>query len=407
MSVSARVVVIGAGQAGLAVSHELTASGVEHVVLERGRIGNTWRSRWDSFCLVTPNWSVRLPGGEYDGPEPDGFMPRDAIVRHLEGYARSFAAPVREGVEVRSLARGGDGFVLSTSDGEIGAENVVVTTGAYQRPHRPAAAAAFPARLQLMDASEYRRPADIAIGGVLVVGGGQSGCQIAEELRREGRDVVLAASRVPWVPRDIGGRDIVHWHEDTGWFEHARVTLASPEARLAGNQQLAGSRGGADLNYRTLRAQGVKLVGHLRGVDHDRIRFAPDLAECVAYGDARYDALRQRVRDLCARSGTAAPEMPDPEPFDATAPDSIPIAAFAAIIFACGFRPDYARWIALSDAFDPFGFPLERDGASTVAAGLYFCGVHFMRKRKSSLLIGVGEDAAIVASAIARRPVVA
>ena len=404
MSDRARVVVIGAGQAGLAVSHELTASSVEHTVLERGLIGNTWRSRWDSFCLVTPNWSVRLPGGHYDGPDPDGFMPRDEIVRHLERYARSFSAPLREGVEVRSLARTADDFVLETSEGEMHAENVVVTTGAYQRPHRPPAAAALPARLEPLDTSDYRRPSDVAPGGVLIVGGGQSGCQIAEELVANGREVFLAAGRVPWVPRRIGDRDVVHWHEDTGWFDQPRTSLASPEARLAGNQQLAGGRGGHDLNYRKLRAQGVMLLGHMTGVSDGRIRFASDLAASVAFGDERYGELRRRVREYCVSNGITPPVMPDAEPFDPTAPDSIPLDALGAVIFACGFRTEYA-WILIPGAFDPTGFPLERDGASASAPGLYFCGVHFMRKRKSSLLIGVGEDAAIVASAIVRRSV--
>ena len=386
------------------MSHELTASGVEHVVLERGRIANGWRSRWDSLCLVTPNWSVRLPGGHYDGDDPDGFMSRDEIVDYLEHYADSFSAPVWQGVAVRSLAQGTDGFELDTSEGLMRADNVVVTTGAYQRSYRPPAASALPARLHLLDASDYRGPAQLPPGGVLVVGGGQSGCQIAEELRREGRDVVVAASRVPWVPRKIGGRDIVRWHEDTGWFERPRESLGSPAARIAGNQQLGP---GHDLNYRTLRALGVTLVGHLSGVGDGRIAFASDLAECVAYGDARYDDLRERVRDHCAKNGTAVPQMPDPEPFDAAARDSMPVDAFGAVIFACGFRPEYARWVAVPGAFDPLGFPVERDGASIAAPGLYFCGVHFMRKRKSSLLLGIGEDAALVATAIARRRVVA
>jgi putative flavoprotein involved in K+ transport len=404
VSKSARVVIVGAGQAGLAVSHALTAAGLEHLVLERGRIASTWRSRWDSFSLVTPNWSVRLPGGSYDGPDPDGFMPRDEVVAFLERYARSFAAPVREGVDVRSLVPSGDGFALDTSDGELRARAVVVATGSFQRPHRPAAIATLPARVQVIDAAEYQRPADVTPGAVLVLGGGQTGCQVAEELRANGRDVFLSAGRVPWVPRRIGGRDIVHWHEDTGWFDQPRETLASPAARVGGNQQVASGR---DLNYRTLRALGVTLVGHFSGVDGGRVRFAPDLADSVAYGDARYDDLRRRVRETCVRMTIEPPDMPDPEPFDASAPDSLPLEAVAAVVIACGFRPDYASWIRVGDAFDAMGFPLERDGASLAVPGLYFCGVHFMRKRKSSLLIGVGEDALMVADTIARRAVVA
>lgn len=406
MSERARVVIVGGGQAGLAVSHELTARGVEHILLERGRLGNAWRMRWDSFCLVTPNWSVRLPGGRYDGPDPDGYMRRDEVVAFLERYARSFAAPVREGVTVRSLVRSGDGFILDTSEGQLVAKQVVVATGSYQRPYRPAAAAYLPSRLQAIDVADYRGPADLAPGGVLIVGGGQSGCQIAEELLANGREVFLSAGRVPWVPRRIGGRDVVHWHEDTGFFDEPRAVLASREARVAGNQQVAGGGNGHDLNYRVLRGLGVTLLGHLSGASGDRVHFASDLAASVAYGDARYRDLRQRLREHCARIRAVAPEMPDPEPFDAAAPDWLPIDTLGAVIFACGFRPDYSSWIRVPGAFDAMGFPLEHDGTSVAAPGLHFCGVPFMRKRKSSLLIGVGEDAVVVANAILHRPVV-
>ena len=404
---SERVVVVGAGQAGLAVSHELTASGVEHVVLERGRVGNTWRGRWDSFCLVTPNWTVRLPRGAYDGPDPDGFMPRDEIVAHLERYARSFTAPVREGISARSLTPRDEGFLLETSEGQMRPATVVVTTGAYQRPYRPAVADALPAGLLVMDASDYRGPGDVASGAVLIVGAGQTGCQLAEELHAAGRDVFLSAGRVPWVPRRVGGRDVVRWIHDTGFFDQPRSVLPTAEARILGNQQLSGRAGGHDLNYRVLRAMGVTLLGRLQRVSGGEVQFASDLAASVAFGDARYDEFRTRVRDLCTARGTAAPEMPDPEPFDANAPVALPGRAFGTVIFTSGYRPDYSSWVRIPGAFDPLGFPLERDGASTVAPGLYFCGVHFMRTRKSSLLIGVGEDAAVVARDIARRSSVA
>ena len=397
MTAHAPIVVIGAGQAGLAVSRLLTASGLDHVVLERGRIAESWRGRWDSFCLVTPNWSVRLPGGAYDGPDPDGFMPRDEIVLFIERYAHSFGAPVREHVIVRSLAPADDGFLLDTSDGPLRASGVVVATGTYTRPHLPKGTADLPARVQVLEAGEYRRPADVAPGGVLVIGGGQTACQLADELREAGRDVVLAAGRVPWVPRRIGGRDIVHWHEDSGYFDQPRAVLTVPEARVAGNQQLTGRAGGRDLNYRTLHAKGVRIVGHLRGFAEGRVEFADDLGETIAFGDARYQELCRRVRATCDERGWPVPDMPKPQPFDTRgSTTALPLHAFGSVIVAAGFRPDYT-WVRVPGAFDALGFPIEQDGASTVARGLFFCGVHFMRKRKSSLLIGVGEDAALVA----------
>lgn len=397
------VVVVGAGQAGLAVSHELTVRGIEHIVLERGRVANTWRRRWDSFCLVTPNWTVQLPGGHYDGADPNGYMPRDAIVTYLERYARSFGAPVREGVEVRTLESASDGFILGTSEGELRSRIVVLTTGAYQRPHRPSGADDVPGRVQVIDAEHYENADALARGAVLVVGSGQTGCQLAEELHEAGRDVFLACGRAPWVPRRLGGRDIAHWVKETGFFDQPRAALPSPEARLIANQQVTGHGGGHDLNYRVLRAMGVTLVGRFQGVRAGRVVFADDLAQSVAFGDARYAAFRKLVVDTCAMAGTPPPEMPDPTPFDPSARDSLPVDCLGAIVFTSGFRPDFASWVQISGAFDEMGFPIEQDGASTIAPGLFFCGVHFMRKRKSSLLIGVGEDAAIVASAIAVR----
>ena len=396
-------IVVGAGQAGLAVSHELTAAGLDHTVLERGEVANTWRRRWDTFCLVTPNWTVQLPGGSYDGADPDGYMPRDDVVAHLERYARSFSAPVREGVEVRSLMLASDGFILATSEGELRARTVVLTTGAYQKPHRPKGAEGFSGHVQIIDAEQYRNPDELARGSVLIVGSGQTGCQLAEELHEAGREVFLACGRAPWVPRRVGGRDIAYWIKETGFFDQQRTALPTPAARLIANQQATGHGGGHDLHYRTLRAKGVTLLGRLQSVGGGQARFASDLGESVAFGDARYAQLRQMIQETCARKGFIPPDMPDPEPFDGSAPDSLPVDRLGAVIFTSGFRPDFASWVHIPGAFDESGFPVEQDGASLAAPGLYFCGVHFMRKRKSSLLIGVGEDAAIVARAVVAR----
>lgn len=397
------VVVIGGGQAGLAVSHELTTRDVDHVVLERASIGQTWRDRWDSFCLVTPNWTVQLPGGAYAGDDPDGFLPRDDIVAHLEAYAASFAAPVESGVTVHALRLDSDGrFLLTTTRGEMTAESVVVCTGAYQRPHRPAGATTLPASLPQIDAEEYRNPSTLPPGRVLVVGSGQTGCQLAEELYEAGREVFLACGRAPWGLRRIEGRDILQWVVETAFLEARVEDLPTPAARLVANIQASGHDGGHDLHYRTLQAMGVTLLGHFQGAADGTAHFAPDLAESVAFGDARYTDFRELVRKSCAARGARAPEMPDPPHFDATAPERLDLSGFGVVVFTSGFRPDYARWIHL-DAFDDMGFPLHRDCASSVAPGLFFCGVHFLRKRKSSLLIGVGEDAAIVADGIAVR----
>ncbi|HET8821525.1 MAG TPA: NAD(P)-binding domain-containing protein [Thermoleophilaceae bacterium] len=396
------VVVIGAGQAGLATSRELSDAGVDHLVLEKGRVAETWRRRWDSFCLVTPNWTLQLPGHPYDGDDPDGFMPRDEVVAYLVRYAGKAGAPVREGVEVRSLSPDASGgFQLETSDGAMAARAVVVSTGAYQRAHRPLAAAALPADLLQMDADHYRNPEDLPDGPVLIVGSGQTGCQIAEELHHAGRAVFLSCGRAPWLPRRLGDRDAVWWALETGFFDAALSTLPTPAARLGANAQMTGHDGGRDLHYRTLRRAGVTLLGHFTGVDGHTARFAPDLGESVAWGDERNGELMDSVREHAAEQGVPPPEIHEPEPFDGSAPEELDLRAVGAVIFAGGYRPAYESWIDCPGAFDELGFPVHDEGASTASPGLYFVGVHFLRKRKSALLLGVGEDAAIVARQVA------
>ena len=374
------VVVVGAGQAGLAVSYELTRAGVEHVVLERGRVGQTWRARWDSFCLVTPNWTLQLPGHPYDGEDPDGFMPGEGVAAYLERYAAVFEAPVREGVDVTSLETGADrGFVLETSAGRITAGTVVLATGAYQRPHRPAGAETLPDGLLQIDAEAYRNPGELPPGPVLVVGSGQSGCQITEELHEAGREVFLACGRAPWLPRRIGDHDLVWWVVETGFADAPVSSLPDPTARLAANLLASGRDGGHDLHLRTLRQMGVTLCGHFLGADGDHARFALDLEASVAWGDERFGQFMGLVRKLAGERGLPAPEIPDPEPFRGEGPESLDLSDFGAVVFAGGFRPDYGSWVQVPAAFDEYGFPIHTEGASTAASGLYFVGVHFLR----------------------------
>jgi putative flavoprotein involved in K+ transport len=234
------------------VSHELWALGIDHVVLERDRVAETWRRRWDSFRLVTPNWTLDLPGAPYAGDDSDGYVPRDEIVDYLEQYAADL--PVRTGVAVEEVEPGpAGGFLLRTSGGQRTADTVVVCTGAYQRPHRPQFGGEFPRDLTVLDAEGYRNPAALPAGRVLVVGSGQTGCQIAEELCQSGREVFLACGRAPWVPRRPAGRDIVTWLNETTWFRTPASALPAPAARLFANIQTTGKDGGHDLHYRRCR----------------------------------------------------------------------------------------------------------------------------------------------------------
>lgn len=399
------VVVVGAGQAGLSVSHELARRDVDHIVLERGRVGQTWRDRWDSFCLVTPNWTVQLPGHHYDRDDPDGFMPRDEIVAYLERYASGFDAPVESGVEVKRLRRHPSvGFVLETSSGELPARTVVLSTGAYQRPHRPPAAAGLAADLLQLDVGDYRNAAELPDGPVLVVGSGQSGCQIAEELHEAGRDVFLSCGRAPWLTRRIGEHDFTWWAHGSGFLDDPVAALDGPADRLFANLLATGHGGGHDLHLRTLQARGVKLLGHFVAADGRRASFAPDLAATVAWGDARNAKMMQRFANWADETGVPRPDTQTPPPIDTDSPEELDLGGFGAVLFAGGFRPDYASWVECENAFDELGFPIHLDGECTTAPGLHFVGVHFLRKRKSSLLIGVGEDAAITAARIAGEP---
>jgi putative flavoprotein involved in K+ transport len=401
MTPAVDAVIVGAGQAGLSLSHELAAAGVDHVVLERGRVGDTWRGRWDSFCLVIPNWTVQLPGGRYRGEDPDGFMPKNEIVSHLVAYAESFGAPVHEGVAVSSLEAGEHGgFLLRTSSGEIRAKDVVLASGGYQKAHRPAAAAQLPASVHAFDAEDYTNPTALSPGKVLIVGSGQTGCQLAEEIFEAGRDVSLACGRAPWVPRRLDGRDTIAWLNETPFFDVRLSDLPSPRSRLLANPQASGRLGGHDLNYRTLQAQGVQLLGHFIGVADGRAHFADDLAESVAFGDARYADICELIRRTCAAGSSRAPEMAPPPPFNASVPESLALNDFGTVIFTSGFRPDYASWVKFPQAFDDDGYPIQQDGSSTVVRGLHFMGVHFQRKRKSATLLGVAEDATVLAETI-------
>ena len=228
-------------------------------------MAQTWRDRWDSFCLVTPNWSVLLPGFGYEGPDPDGFMPRDEIVAHFERYAEAFNAPVREEVEVRSIRALDGGFELSTSSGDLRADAVVIASGAFQRSQRPAAAATLPPDLLQIDVEGYRSEEALPAGRVLILGSGQSGCQIAEELHEAGREVVLACGKAPWLPRRIGDRDLVWWALETGFLDAGVESLPAPAARLTANVLTTGHGGGHDLHLRTLRQSGVTLTGRFLG----------------------------------------------------------------------------------------------------------------------------------------------
>jgi putative flavoprotein involved in K+ transport len=397
MKSSVDVAVIGGGQAGLATSWYLRQANVDHVVLEAGRVAETWRSRrWDSFCLVTPNWTVQLPGASYAGAEPDGFMPLAELIDHFESWAGSFEAPVEEGCTVTALESDGNAFLISSQSTDLRARTVVVATGAYQRAFLPASAGALPRDVVQLLAEEYSNPGALPPGAVLVVGSGQTGCQLAEEIHQSGRRVFLACGRCVWVPRRLQGRDILYWMIESGFMDRTPDKLPSPMARLLGNPQATGHDGGRDLNFRVLHEEGVELLGRYVGAEGSRMQFADDLAASVDFGDARLTDLMKFVAADCGTRGITPPtlEMPPPLRISTRTELDITKEAIGSVIWTSGYRPDYG-WVKLP-VFDDMGFPVQTDGATKVP-GLYFMGVHWMRKGKSSILYGVGEDAEVVA----------
>jgi putative flavoprotein involved in K+ transport len=397
--------VIGGGQAGLTMSHRLKQRGIDHLVLERHRIAERWRSeRWDGLMFQFPNWSVRLPEFAFPHGDPDGFSAVAAIVKFIEDYAAFVAPPIRCGVAVTRLRRGDNGgFIAETQDGNIAAQNVVVATGPYQRPLRPSLLRDHPGLFQV-HASDYKNPAQLPDGAVLVIGAGASGAQIAEELRRAGRRVVLSVGRHSRLPRRYRGRDLFRWLADIG-IDQTPVELRGPTRLLP---VISGADGGHTIDFRRFAADGVTLLGRVAAVRDGVIAIAPDLAESIANGDAAYAMFLGVVDDFVRTRGLDCPDdpaarapWPDPpcliEPLRQL---DLGAADINAVIWATGYGLDLG-WIEIP-VLDANGEPRHRHGVSEVP-GLYFLGLQWLSKMKSSFLSGVGDDAADLADHIADR----
>lgn len=398
--------VIGAGQAGLGVSRELVVRGVENLVLEQGSIGETWRSqRWDAFALNSPAWMNRLPG-DADPVRPDEFPSAAQFTVGLERYAFRHRLPVREGVTVRSVERGStdDWLAVATGEGVLEARSVVVASGGARVPRVPAMASALsPSILQLHTAG-YRSAAELPAGAVLVVGGGQSGVQIAEDLLHAGRRVFLATSTVGRLPRRYRGRDSFAWLVDDGFFDEPRA-----QATAAPNPQISGTAGGHTLSYQHLERLGAVLLGGVAGTSGARVQLSDDLARNILVADDVSAALRSRIDMHIARVGADAP-APDADPADEPYPArSIPRtpreldlrrAAVTTVIWATGF--DAASGFAPASVVGERGEMIQRDGATPVP-GLFVIGQPWMRSRRSATIYGVVADAPHVADLVARR----
>jgi putative flavoprotein involved in K+ transport len=395
-------VVIGAGQAGLVMSTFLKSAGREHVLLDRrDALGGGWQDRWDEFCLVTPNWTAMLPSFPYDGPDPDGFMPRDSVVDHMRRYAAAISAPVELRTDVgRLAARDGGGFRLETNRGTIDAAEVIVAAGGFQAPRIPAFAANLSERIAQIHVHHYRNEGSLPPGRVLVVGTGQSGVQLAEELREAGREVILSVGHTARMPRRYRGRDIFAWLVELG--SRGRLptveTLTDPKARYGGNAHLSGHGGGHDTNLRRFALDGIRLVGHLEGGDGERLRFAPDLATNLRFADSWFDErLRPGVDRLIEETGMAAAadergtvDFEPPEVVDL----DLAAEGVSTILWTSGYRLDFT-WIDLP-IFDEMGIPRHLRGVSEVP-GLTFIGLPWQYFQGSHAFFGIAKDAEYLA----------
>lgn len=404
MTARYETVIVGGGHAGLALSYHLGRLGRPHVILERGRVAERWRSeRWDSLMFQFPNWSLRLPGHEYHGSRPDGFATREEVIAFIERYRELVKAPVRTGVRVDRVRPIDGGFRLETTEGLVETVNVVVATGPYQEPILPAVRHALPPDVVQVHASGYRNPAQLPPGAVLVVGSGASGCQIVEDLLAAGRTVYFSVGRHRRYPRRYRGRDMFWWMERIGALD--QTLEERPEARERPNPLVTGVGGGHDIDLRDYAAAGVTLLGHLLDVTGSRLHLADDLEALLAAGDESVAVFTRAVDTYVARSGLPTPaETPPAIASPRAAPPSsardldLASAGITSVVWATGFRRDFG-WLD-APVLDGRGEPIHRRGV-TGCAGLYFLGLPWLHKLKSSVLCGVGDDAAHLADHIA------
>ncbi|MFK0087398.1 flavin-containing monooxygenase [Pseudomonas sp. NPDC090755] len=398
--------VVGAGQAGVAMSEHLSRLGVPHLVLERNRIAEAWRTgRWDSLVANGPAWHDRFPGLEFDGLDPDAFAAKDQVAEYFEAYARKFNAPIRTGVEVRNVVRNSErpGFTVETSDGVIEARQVVVATGPFQRPVIPPIAPQDDRVLQIHSA-QYRNPQQMPEGAVLVVGAGSSGVQIADELQRAGKKVYLSVGAHDRPPRAYRNRDFCWWLGVLGEWDAETMQPGKEHVTIA----VSGARGGHTVDFRKLAHQGMTLVGLTQSFDNGVVRFADNLAENIARGDENYLALLDSADAYIERNGLDLPLEPEarimlPDPQCLTQPLlelDLAKAGITSIIWATGYSVDYS-WLKV-DAFKDNGKPKHQRGVSS-EPGIYFVGLPWLSRRGSAFIWGVWHDAKHIADHIVKQ----
>jgi len=405
MTENIETLIIGGGQAGLALSYYLSQKGHPHLIIEQAaQPAEAWRNhRWDSFTLVTPNSATLMPGAEYQGDDPNGFMPREGVINYFEEYIARYNIPIRYNVQATSVTKPDERFRVETTAGTFEADNVVIATGMYQTPKIPAFAKNIDPAIYQLHTDAYRNPGALPPGAVLVIGGGQSGCQIAEELCQSGRKVYLSTGRAARAPRRYRGKDIVTWLSLTGFFDMTVDTLKSPRDKFESNPLDTGKDGGHALNLHQFARDGVTLLGHVQSASGDKVVFAPDLYTNLQYSDQRETDIVRMIDGYITRTGLDAPPETLPAPlrdgYETPIITELDLSerGISTILWAIGFAFDYS-W-AHFPIFDADGYPIQTRGVTSVA-GLFFLGLHWLHKRKSTILLGVGEDAAYLAEQI-------
>ena len=402
------VVIVGGGQSGLSLSHCLQQRGIDHLVIEKRSLVHSWRTqRWDSFCLVTPNWQCNLPGWSYDGNDPHGFMVKDEINAWLAGFVGQVKAPALEGVTVEKISRSGeaDVFTVATSSGVFTAGQVVVASGGYHKPVVPRMAERLPASVTQFHSAQYRNPAQLPEGAVLVVGCGQSGAQIAEDLHLAGRKVHLATGNAPRCARFYRGKDVVDWLADMNYYDMPVTQHPLREGvRDNTNHYVTGRDGGRDIDLRRFASEGMELYGQLEALEGDTLRFRPTLAASLDSADRTYNGINAAIDKYIAEQGIEAGEPGVYEPVWAPQAEreslSIAESGIGSVVWCIGFAPDF-RWLD-APVFNGQGHPVHTRGVTQVP-GLYFIGLPWLHTWGSGRFSGVAADAAFVAERIAER----
>ena len=402
------VIVIGGGQAGLSISYCLKQKSIDHIIFEKNYVGYAWQEkRWDNFCLVTPNWQCTLPGYHYHGEDPDGFMVRDKIVEYVKDYAKSFNPPIKEGVEVISVTKNlSQGlYELNTSIGSYTANQVVIATGSYHQAKIPRMAEKFTDDILQIHSADYKNPQSLPGGEVLVVGSGQSGCQIAEDLHLAGRKVHLCVGGAPRSPRQYRGRDVVDWLDQLGYYDLSIDEHSDPASvRNKTNHYLTGRDGGHEIDLRIFALEGMQLYGSLRNIQGDNLEFKPNLKQNLDHADEVFQSIKKTIDEYIVKKGIPAPTEPPYQPVWQPATEITELdyqqANITSVVWCIGYQTDFS-WVDVP-VFDGKGYPSHERGVTSVS-GLYFLGLPWLYTWGSGRFSGIARDAEYLSDYIANR----